>query len=287
MPAVRLSTRQKIRLAQWLHRAVRAGRRVTGRPMAGRFRRRGLHWALELDEGIDFAIWLFGAFESDVLRIYEHALPAGTVVLDLGANVGAHTLPLARAVGATGRVIAVEATAWAYGKLQANLALNPALAARVTAVQALLVPEPGAPVETEIHSSWPLAGAAAVHPVLGAVPKSTAGARLVTVDQLVAELAPGPVGWIKLDVDGHELGVLRGAQTLLAQQRPTLIMELAPYCHPGDGFEQLVRWLVAAGYTFFRPESRRPLPTDPEPLRRLIPTDGSINVLARPGPSRQ
>jgi hypothetical protein len=58
-----LSTRAKIALAAIVHRFVSASRRVAGHGPNVEVRRSGLRWALDLEEGIDFSIWLLGAFE--------------------------------------------------------------------------------------------------------------------------------------------------------------------------------------------------------------------------------
>lgn len=86
-----------------------------------RVRRDGIHWDLDLSEGIDFAIFLLGGLELRTLRLYRRLVQPGDTVLDVGANIGAHALPLARLVGASGRVVAFEPTQFAFCKLQRNL----------------------------------------------------------------------------------------------------------------------------------------------------------------------
>ncbi len=98
-------------------------------------RRRGVAWTLDLREGIDFSIWLLGAFELSTVRAYQRILRPGAIVLDIGANIGAHTLHLARAVGTEGKVWAIEPTDYAMGKLKTNIALNPELAPRIVGCQ--------------------------------------------------------------------------------------------------------------------------------------------------------
>ena len=85
--------------------------------------RRGLHWSLDLKEGIDLAIYL-GVYEPETIKELKHIVKPGDVVVDIGANIGAITLPLAEYVGVDGCVIAFEPTSWAYGKLQNNLSLT-------------------------------------------------------------------------------------------------------------------------------------------------------------------
>ena len=51
----------------------------------------GLQWKLDLNEGIDLYIYLFGRFEHDVYAAYRKQIEEGCIILDIGANV-AHTL---------------------------------------------------------------------------------------------------------------------------------------------------------------------------------------------------
>ena len=286
MSILGLSTRRKIALARVVRSLVWASRRVAGSPMHGTFTRQRLRWALDLNEGIDFSIYLMGAFERRLLQCYTRLVSPNAVVLDLGANVGAHTLPLARLVGPGGKVVAVEATAYAFAKLRANLALNPELIPGVTLVHALLVAqENGAPATTDLYSSWSLLQGGDIHPIHRGTLKPLGPARVLTTDRLVDEQGLTPVEWIKLDVDGHELAVLEGAKQTLARYHPAIFMELAPdyyAAHPGE-FAALLALLWAEKYQFYLPGEKQPLPTAIAELEALIPTGGGINVLARVG----
>jgi hypothetical protein len=108
------------------------------------------------------------------------------------------------------------------------------------------------------------------------------GARAATVDHVVAA-SGARVQLIKMDVDGHELEVLQGARTVLEQHRPTIVMELAPYVfEPPQKFDLMVETLEKAGYVFRKLGSSRDLPRRADALRRKIPSEGSINVVALP-----
>ena len=152
--------------------------------------RGGLRWRLDLREGIDLSIYLLGSFEPSVTKSYRRLVAPGDVVLDIGANVGSHTLPLARAVGDTGRVVAFEPTGWAFAKLRANLALNRELSTRVTAEQVMLVSPDESTLPTAIYSSWPLAAGSELHPVHRGRLMSTDEARAVTLDEYLAAASP-------------------------------------------------------------------------------------------------
>jgi hypothetical protein len=76
-----------------------------------------------------------------------------SLVLDIGANIGAHTLHLAGLVGPKGRVMAFETTDFAFGKLRRNLDLNPPLASGVEAFHCFLTASDQASVPDAIYSS--------------------------------------------------------------------------------------------------------------------------------------
>lgn len=277
-----LSTKAKIALASLVQRPVVAARKLAGSTAEIRVRRGGLEWSLDLEEGIDFSIFLLGAFEPRTIAAYSKIVRKGDVVLDIGANVGAHTLPLAKRVGGEGRVYAFEPVRWAITKLRANLALNPELNARVFANQLMLTGSPEDQAPDTIHASWPLDAAADVHPLLRARALSTDGVETLTLDQFVEREGLSRVDLVKLDVDGNECHVLRGAQNTLARFRPPLIVELSPHSSndAGDTMNTLLDLLAQSGYSLKALSSRSDLPRDRAELYRRIPARGSINALA-------
>jgi FkbM family methyltransferase len=281
-----LSTSQKLFIAKTANRGVSVFRRVLGRPMQDEFRRSGLRWSLDLNEGIDFSIYLLGAFEPDLVRFYSARMRPGDTIVDIGANVGAHTLHFAKVVGSSGKVLAVEPTNYALAKLRRNVELNPDVAAAIDVAQVFLTDgRGGAAMVPEVSSSWPLVGATNDPLLVGARLHSTHGATSTTLDALVRDRGLARVDWMKLDVDGHELDVLKGASDVLRRLRPLILMELSPYCHEGGGFEELVALMVGAGYTFHRIPGEQALASDAATLRTVIPAMGGINVLARPAAS--
>ncbi len=276
-----LSTAAKVRVASMLYRFVRLVRAPTGAPDRVRVQRRGIHWDLDLREGIDLTIYLRGAFELDTLRALESRVRRGDTVLDIGANVGAHTLHLARLVGAEGQVIAFEPTDFAVAKLRANLEANPELEPRVSLHQAFLVANGSAAPVAPVAASWPVDGTRPDDAVTASRSMSALGARAMSLDSLIAASGDPVVHLIKMDVDGHELEVLSGALDLLQKHAPVLVMELAPFVfHPESKFDAMVELLTGLGYRFRPLGSARHLPTEPRELKRRIPSGGSVNVVA-------
>ena len=97
-----MKTAHKIGAARIVYRAVHAGRTLLGRTDRQIAVRDGITFDLDLAQGIDFAIYLGNIYERQTRAALRKLVSPGWLVLDIGANIGAHTLPLARQVGPTG-----------------------------------------------------------------------------------------------------------------------------------------------------------------------------------------
>jgi FkbM family methyltransferase len=281
---VTLKTAHKIALARSICSVVLAFRRLRGLPERAVVKRNGIWWQLDLREGIDFSIYLLGGFEPGTIKLYSRLVKPGDTVLDIGANVGAHTLPLAKLVGAEGRVIAFEPTQYALGKLQANIQHNEHLAGRISVCHAMLVSGSSEAPARQVYSSWPLfERGGGLHPEHKGRLMDAEGAAALVLDQWRAETRAGKVDLIKLDVDGHEASVLAGAKETLRGDAPVLVMELAPYLYDAtrQEFESMVRMLAEAGYSMRDAGHGRALPLDAARLRAIIPTGATRNVILR------
>lgn len=86
--------------------------------------REGIKYKLNLSEQIDSSIYYTGCLEPMTTAVINKYVKKGMTVLDIGANVGCHTLRLAKLVGQNGTVIAFEPMPWALRRLKDNLELN-------------------------------------------------------------------------------------------------------------------------------------------------------------------
>jgi len=279
-----LSTKSKIVLARAACRVVMLAREMFGVGNTVVVTRGGLRWNLDLTEGIDLTIYLLGMFERSTVRACRRLVRPGAVTLDVGANIGAHTLHLAKIVGPRGRVVAFEPTAFAFRKLVKNVHLNPGLASRIAAEQAMLVGAEDCALKGALYSSWPLIHGADVHRKHGGSLKETSEAQAVTLDRYLQDAKIEKVDFMKIDVDGHECTVLRGGLATLKKSKPTIIIELGPYLleEVGNSIEELCGLLDSSGYRLTDLIGSRPLPIDPHHLRRLIPAETTINAVALP-----
>lgn len=282
---ITLKTSHKMALARVASSCILFTRKIGGLSNYPIVKRRGIWWSLDLSEGIDFSIYLLGGFEPNTLKLYSNILKLGDTVLDIGANIGSHTLPIARIVGENGRVIAFEPTRYAIGKLSANIGLNKELSDRISVNQIMLVSNEGETLESEIYSSWPLfePGKNVHHEHLGKL-MNTDGAVAMTLDQAVKQLQIEKIDFIKIDVDGHEYSVLNGGKETLLSQRPPILMELAPYLFDPEfrEFEKIVELFSKLDYSLLDTDTGKSLPLDADHLRAIIPAGGSRNVFLNP-----
>lgn len=178
-----------------------------------------------------------GLYERRHLRFLRTIVRRGDTVVDAGANFGAYTLALARAVGPSGRVLAFEPLPPIHAHLRANTASLPQVDCRNVALSDVAqasvdmwIPRiPGGIAEPSLASMEA--------PASGTAERTTV--RVMRLDDLLPELAD--VTFLKLDVEGHELRCLDGARETLRRFRPLVQFE----ANRMD--EQLPRWLALAG----------------------------------------
>lgn len=280
---IRLSTRQKIAIASVAYKCVHAARALAGKRDKGVFRRGGLNWELDISEGVDLSIYLLGKFEPVLVASYAKLIKPGQVVLDIGANIGAHTLHFARLVGPRGKVYAFEATEYGVQKLQRNLELNPELKDRVVICHALLTDGKSDEMPTEIYASWPVGGEVKSESLHLGQKKDLGNVQKISLTELLRQLSVEKVDFVKLDVDGNELPILQGGLDALKRQKPKMVIELSPHSHDehdSTQFERLVELLGnEMGYQWSTLNGSK-LPQDAKGLRGYIPYGGSINALA-------
>ena len=156
------------------------------------------------------------------LRLLPDLILPGSIVVDVGCNYGVYTFWLAQRVGAAGKVIAIDALQRYTSYLEAATQQLPLPQVRV--IHSALSDEPGL---REI--AIPLRAGAEVpsRATLRAL-RDDHGSESVPCARLDDLLAPDehPVAFVKCDVEGHELPVLRGATKTLQRDCPILLVEI-------------------------------------------------------------
>ncbi|MGL4237219.1 FkbM family methyltransferase [Tabrizicola sp.] len=199
----------------------------------------GKMYTLQGDTVIGRSLRLYGEFAGDEVDSILSLVRAGDHVLDLGANIGFHTLALARTVGPDGAVTAVEPQRYCFQLLCANVTAN-----QLTTVQCLRA------------AVGDTAGTCAV-PLLSPTSRHNAGATEVTTEpQIAVQSDTVPLitvdglnlqrcDFIKVDTEGFEDRVFLGARRTLGTHKPTLYIEV----HDREKLQRLVAMLKPLQYS--------------------------------------
>lgn len=208
--------------------------------------RNGLDFRLDLS---DFVQWrtFWGILDVGKERLISQVQP-GDFFLDVGANIGEICLHAAKQVGKNGRVWAFEPIPVNLKNLEHNISLNPSLRDTIQVFPFAL----GEKEEAEIAFIHPRKDN---HGMIRIQPKGKTEAVFTTaamssLDRLLAEKSVRRIDGIKIDVEGYELKVLKGAKGALGQFHPWLFIELDEnnLQSQGDSAQALVVFLEKLGY---------------------------------------
>lgn len=189
------------------------------------------------DVFIGRAIERYGEYGGLEAQVLAQLCGAGAVVVDAGANIGAHTLMFARRVGPAGFVMAFEPQPVVFQTLCANMALNSI--SNVECVHAALGAEPGEVVVPALdYAQEGNFGSFSI--------EASATGRRVRRTTLDACGLAG-VHLIKVDVEGMEQAVLEGGRALIERSRPVIYIENDRQ----DRSEALIRYLWSLRYRLY------------------------------------
>ncbi len=196
------------------------------------------------------------AFEEGEQRFVFQFLQPGMVFLDAGAHHGLYTLLASQKVGPRGRVIAFEPSPRELRRLRWHLAINrcrnvlvdPVALGDVEGASELYVVRKK---ETGCNSLRP----PDVH-----YPVKRVRVQVSTLDARVQRAGLDRIDMIKLDVEGAELHVLKGATSVIAHYRPIILSEMEDFRTTPWGYKslQIYESLEGQDYRWFsiRPEGR-------------------------------
>jgi FkbM family methyltransferase len=193
-------------------------------------------------------LYVSGSFEPNEFAWLDHAIQPGMTILDIGANEGFYTTFLAQRVGSSGAVVAFEPSPRERARLERNVAINGIDNVRI--VPKALSDKAGravfhvADAEHNGQNTLGSFGHKGVNEV------ESIEVDVVRLDDVFSEFARVRLDLIKMDVEGAELAVLRGAAELIARDRPLILLEVFDAALRGQGASaaDLLDWLRAAHY---------------------------------------
>jgi FkbM family methyltransferase len=191
--------------------------------------------------------------EAEAWDMVRRHLQPGAVVFDLGANLGQYTLLAAKLAGPNGHVHSFEPSGRMFAELEFNVrlnglsdacTLNHLAVSDANGVAKLSTYAPGYEVYGSLGSSQRYCDK-----IVGFEEVAT-----ITLDDYVRQKGIRRVDFMKIDVEGAELPVLRGAtQLLAAPMAPALLLELADVTTTALGYRAIDIWdfLEARGFGFY------------------------------------
>ena len=208
-------------------------------------------------------------YEPELVHL-ERLLSPGDIFVDVGANMGIYTLVASRLVGEAGKVIAFEPSAQSFPLLRQNIALNGLT--NVLAFPTALSHETGR--ARLYHGPDPVCNSLGKDPSWGGDAEEVATDAL---DNALRKISIDRVDVIKMDVEGAEEWVLRGALKVLTSMRPIVIFEINPGVCSCLGLSPhgVPKLLQSLGYKCFVLEHRGT-------ACQLVSPPGYFNVVAIP-----
>jgi FkbM family methyltransferase len=253
-------------------RFEQAARRVAGflrKPWHQKSQAIGFHWirmfpqsfyptrlpfgALWLARGDNYGhAMILGNFEMAEQRFVHNFLKPGMTVLDIGAHHGFYTLLASKAVGPKGRVVSFEPSPREQKELLRHLRLN---RCRNVTVEGIALTSQSGEAEYHVVDSEETGCNSLRPPNVGGATHSIV-VQTKTLDQCVLERNIASVDFVKLDVEGAELEVLRGSVRLLEQRpRPVMLVEVSELrTKPWEyRAHEILSFLQRAGYRWHKP----------------------------------
>jgi FkbM family methyltransferase len=167
-------------------------------------------------------IYYFGSHERKTEDLVYKLTSRGGNVLDVGANIGVYTMLAAKRSGVSGKVISLEPVPQVFEQLSGGVRLNGYTNVLVYNVAAW---EQNRVLKMFCSEAENL-GSYGVD--IKEEEKSAISIQAVRIDDLVVQIGLQAIDLIKIDVEGAELPVLKGAIETLRRHRPILVLEIDP-----------------------------------------------------------
>jgi len=175
--------------------------------------------------------------------IIEHFTPKqGDIVIDIGANIGRYTIISSKRVGTKGKVVAIEAHPGNFEILNRNIKLN-----QLTNIIPLNYAAYSKETKIKLYVPDEESGYTIYHTLMERTGKKFVEVNANTLDYLLQlnEIRQEEVNWIKIDVEGAEFEVLKGATNVLSKSKDiALLIEV----HGLDNYRPIVEFL--SSYNF-------------------------------------
>ncbi|MDB5255484.1 MAG: FkbM family methyltransferase [Chitinophagaceae bacterium] len=221
---------------------------------------------------IDWNVFFFGQYEKETNDLLLEYIKPGQVVIEAGANNGTETVLLSRLVGPTGKVFAFEPVEHIHNMLQLNLSINHC--GNVTAEQKALGESDGELYFNVLPENFCNQGMAGKYDERSVDTKVLV--QQTSIDSLLLQHHIQAIDFIKMDIQGAEIELLKGAEQTIQKSKPLIFTEAT---EDFLSIQKLFETLSDLNYSVYF--------IQPKGHLRLLSKDTLIegNWLAKPTPS--
>ena len=243
--------------------------------------RKGINYKLNLQQGIDLSIFIFGSFQNKITNILTRIILNKKKqnffsVIDIGSNIGDKSLSLAKNL--LNRKIknfliySIEPTEFAINKQKKNLNLNKELKKKIR-ISPFFITNTKNKIK-EAFSSWDLFEDNNI--IHGGQKKLfLKDTKSISLDNFIQSNKIKNVLLIKIDVDGNELDVLYSAKKFLNKNNPYIIMEFSPSAFKAKGvsIKNFYKFIKSINYSIYDLNLKKIT------KNIVIPINSSIDIL--------
>lgn len=212
-------------------------------------RRQGINYSLDIH---DYQNWLLYFYsQSDSSFGVLNYLKKGDIVLDIGGNIGQTALMMAKKMGNIGHIYSFEPYPSTFQQLKKNLSLNIGISNNIQSENAALGATPD--ILTMYQDCVTNSGANRMVPKNFTTINGQVKVPVSTIDVFVQERRLNTVDFIKIDVEGFEMQVLKGGHHTLVNLKPRMFIELDDnnLRKQGSNAAELCGYLQSHGYTIY------------------------------------
>lgn len=176
----------------------------------------GIHFNLDLFDCVQKAIFCFHYYEPEDVEAFRRFARPGSVVFDVGANVGQYSLLASKLVGETGHVYAFEPSPDVLVKLQHHLEVNHADNVLLTRKAVAECNGTASFYPANENSNQGVGSLLPAEEYRGKIrTEESIEVEVVTLDNFCEEHGIDHIDLLKIDVEGYDLDVLKGAEKIL------------------------------------------------------------------------
>lgn len=192
----------------------------------------GIRMNLNIKEYVQAFLYNYGTYEYPTIKFFSNFVKNGMTIIDVGANVGYHSLILSKFTGEKGRVFSFEPESKNIKILDGNIKLNNFKNIKIITKAASNF---NGTIKLFLSNSDNLGVHSTVY-IPENVSQNFTEIEAVKLDDFVVEENIDKVDFVKVDVEGAETDVLAGMDKILKKHRPIVVLELVEKLQNMKGF---------------------------------------------------